>query len=149
VLGFDVLLGPHGLERQRGHAGAVAADVLGPGFRRLRQAHLAGANGAGVELFEFDACRVAAESVRVDYTRPGPWHICIVDRDVAGTVQAIARTGGRQRGRRIWRLFPGEPYEMAYCEDPFGNVIEVYSHPYEQIYANRRPDGAVGGIASA
>jgi hypothetical protein len=28
---------------------------------------------------------------------------------------------------------------MCYCEDPFGNVIEIYSHSYEQMYGGVLP----------
>lgn len=24
---------------------------------------------------------------------------------------------------------------MVYCEDPFGNLIEIYTHSYELIYS--------------
>ena len=33
--------------------------------------------------------------------------------------------------------YPGEkPYRMIYMEDPFGNIIEIYSHSYELHYAS-------------
>jgi catechol-2,3-dioxygenase len=25
-------------------------------------------------------------------------------------------------------------FRMCYCEDPFGNILEVYSHNYEMLY---------------
>ena len=28
-----------------------------------------------------------------------------------------------------------KPYRMVYCEDPFGNIIEIYSHSYELTYS--------------
>jgi hypothetical protein len=32
--------------------------------------------------------------------------------------------------------FPGEkPYRMVYMEDPFGNILEIYSHSDELTYA--------------
>jgi catechol-2,3-dioxygenase len=34
-------------------------------------------------------------------------------------------------------LFPDKPYKLAYCEDPFGNIIELYTHSTEQIWSNR------------
>ncbi len=37
----------------------------------------------------------------------------------------------------MWELFPGEPYRCCYCEDPFGNVVELYSHGHERVWANR------------
>jgi catechol 2,3-dioxygenase-like lactoylglutathione lyase family enzyme len=43
--------------------------------------------------------------------------------------------GGKQR-MPIREYFPGEkPYKMVYCEDPFGNIIEIYTHSYELVYS--------------
>ncbi len=25
-------------------------------------------------------------------------------------------------------------YRLCYCEDPFGNIIEIYTHNYETLY---------------
>ena len=30
---------------------------------------------------------------------------------------------------------PGKGYAIVYCEDPWGTVIEVCSHPYAQLWA--------------
>jgi len=36
----------------------------------------------------------------------------------------------------VREYYPGEkPYRMVYCEDPFGNLIELYSHSYELTYS--------------
>lgn len=138
VLGFDRIMGPIELLPGAGHAGTVAQDVFGDEFSGLRQVHLSGANGTGIEVFEFDGPRRTSREPGMDWTS-GFFHVCIVERDVDGMMRDIERAGGRRRTGRVWDLFPGEPYRMAYCEDPFGNVIEVYSHAYETIYANRRP----------
>ena len=101
--------------------------MLGPGFGSFRQAHLLGANGVALELFEFE--EPLAE-------RRGIFHVCVVAPDVAGTADRIAAGGGR-RTSRIWPIFEGEPYVMCYCEDPFGNVVELYSHDHERVYGKR------------
>lgn len=42
---------------------------------------------------------------------------------------------GKQR-MPVREYFPGEkPYRMVYMEDPFGNILEIYSHSYELTYA--------------
>ena len=127
VLGFEALGGVARVRAGEGHAGVVAADVLGPGFGSFTQGQLVGANGVGIELFEFE--QAPAE-------RRGIFHLCVVARDVAGTADRIAASGGR-RTSRIWPIFEGEPYAMCYCEDPFGNVVELYSHGHERVYSNR------------
>jgi catechol 2,3-dioxygenase-like lactoylglutathione lyase family enzyme len=112
-----------------GHGGAVAADVFGPRFGRFRQAHLIAANGVALELFEF---------AQPERWRTGIFHLCLTTPDVAARAERIAATGGRQR-TSVWPIFSGEPYRTCYCEDPFGNVIELYSHSHERTYANRAP----------
>jgi hypothetical protein len=47
----------------------------------------------------------------------------------------IVENGGKQR-MPVREYYPGEkPYRMVYCEDPFGNLIEIYSHSYELTYS--------------
>ena len=125
ILGFEALGPPTSVRAHDGHAGTVAADVLGDSGS-FRQAHLAGANGVALELFEFEGNR----------RRPGLFHFCLVAPDVRRTAERIAASGGRRRSR-VWEIFRGEPYLTCYCEDPFGTVIELYSHSHERTYANR------------
>jgi hypothetical protein len=44
------------------------------------------------------------------------------------------------RTSKIWHLFEGEPYKICYCEDPWGSVIELYSHSHEQTFSNQPGD---------
>jgi len=56
------------------------------------------------------------------------------DPDVEGLAKKIVEHGGKQR-MPIREYYPGEkPYKMVYMEDPFGNIIEIYSHSYELHY---------------
>jgi len=127
VLGLEPLGPTTEVREHEGHAGVVAADVLGPGFESFRQAHLVGANGVGLELFEFEEPQAQ---------RRGIFHLCVVAPDVAVTADRIAAQGGR-RTSQIWPIFEDEPYLTCYCEDPFGNVVELYSHAHERVYSNR------------
>ena len=126
VLGFDLLGEPASVRAHEGHAGVVAADVLGGDFGSFRQAHLAGTNGVALELFEFEGPQPP----------PGLFHFCVVVPDVGKTARRIAASGGR-RTSRVWEIFRGEPYLTCYCEDPFGTIVELYSHSHERTYANR------------
>jgi catechol 2,3-dioxygenase-like lactoylglutathione lyase family enzyme len=125
VLGFEMLGETTRVREDEGHAGVVAADVLGPGS--FLQGQLVGVNGVGLELFEFEEPSAG---------RCGIFHMCVVAPDVAATADRIVADGGR-RTSRIWPIFEGEPYVMCYCEDPFGNIVELYSHGHERVYANR------------
>lgn len=137
ILGFDLLSGPVDVDVTDGHEGAAAADVFGPGCTRFRQAHLTGVNGTALELFEFVEPRAEPRRDNFDYWRCGIFHLCVLAPDIDRVAERVALTGGRMRSARVWQVFDGEPYRFCYCEDPFGNVIELYSHSHERTYANR------------
>ena len=137
ILGCRVLLGPVELEADDTHAGRQAADVFGPEFKRFRQAHLMTPDGVALEIFEFRDPATPSERPPFSYWRPGVFHVCLVAPDIDRAADAIARSGGRMRTSRVWEIFEGEPFRMCYCEDPFGNVIELYSHPHEVVFAGR------------
>jgi catechol 2,3-dioxygenase-like lactoylglutathione lyase family enzyme len=59
----------------------------------------------------------------------------VQDPDIEGMVERIIAHGGKQR-MPIQEFYPGEkPYRMVYCEDPFGNLVEIYTHSYELTYS--------------
>lgn len=59
----------------------------------------------------------------------GFFRLCIADK--------IVTAGGKKRMKEPRYYYPGEkPYRMIYMEDPFGNIIEIYSHSYELYYAS-------------
>src|SRR4051794_17847216 len=143
ALGFEVLLGPVEVEADMSHAGRNATEVFGSRFGRMRQAHLTTSNGIGIELFQFDAPPTSASDRRFDYWKSGVFHFCVIDRDIDGLAARIEESGGKVRTRPVRHAFPGEHYRWCYCEDPFGNVIEIHSHSHEQVYANRaKPQSA-------
>jgi catechol 2,3-dioxygenase-like lactoylglutathione lyase family enzyme len=137
ILGFVLLKGPFEVQSTSPYEGPMAVDLLGPSFRHMRQAHLLSGNGIGVELFQLLDPPHQRRSPSIQFWTNGFFHICITDSDVEAIVTRIAQTGGRQLSK-IWRIYPDDPlYLMCYCEDPIGNVIEIYSHTYNQIYGAR------------
>lgn len=137
VLGLAPLGPPATVRAGEGYDGELAAEVFGAGFGGFRQAHLTGANGAALELFEFLAPASERRAANFEYRSTGIFHVCLVAREIERTADRIAALGGRRRMERAAPIFPGEPYRTCYCEDPFGNVIELYSHSHERVYANR------------
>lgn len=134
VLGFDHLTGPLAVERNEGHLGDVADELYHEtDFESVQLAHLTTANQVSIELFEFDG---TAGETTTDPTTPGISHICVVDPDVEGLANEIDAAGGEQT-TSVRTLFPDQKYRLAYCEDPFGNVIEIYSHSSERIFSNQ------------
>jgi catechol 2,3-dioxygenase-like lactoylglutathione lyase family enzyme len=137
LLGLAPLGRPLLVRAGEGHAGRLAEQVFGDGFGAFRQVHLASSNGAALELFEFLDPPGERRADNFDFRRTGIFHLCLVAPDVEGTAARIAAHGGRRRTSAAAPIFPGEPYRTCFCEDPFGNVLELYSHSHERTYANR------------
>lgn len=132
VLGFDVIAAPETFEPDDDHAGELLTEALGA-FERVTIAHLETASGVAVEFLSF-----AATGTQADLTprRAGWAHLCVVDEDVAGLAARIDDHGGDHYAA-VREVFPGEPYRLTYCRDPFGNRIEIYSHGDARTFANR------------
>jgi catechol 2,3-dioxygenase-like lactoylglutathione lyase family enzyme len=135
VLGF-VALAPPVLLSADSHAGRVAAAIYGERFGSAKQAQLMAGNGVGLELFEFLEPPTRAREAEFEYWRAGLFHICVVDPEIDALAQRIVATGGRMR-TEVLTLFEGSPYRLVYCEDPFGNIVEIFTHSHEQTFANR------------
>lgn len=55
--------------------------------------------------------------------------MCVIAED-------LVAAGGKRRSDR-WNTWKGKPYHLIYCEDPYGNIIELYSHNTAVMYANK------------
>jgi lactoylglutathione lyase family protein len=133
---FDlyVIMGPTTINHDESAIGQMCDDVFGPGWGSFRIAHLATGDGIGIELFEFPT--TTPEVRPFEYWRPGLFHFCLQDEDLEGRVKRIEALGGKQRMQQVRRYYPGQkPYRMVYCDDPFGNIVELYSHSYELTYS--------------
>ncbi|MEL6579631.1 MAG: VOC family protein [Cyanobacteria bacterium J06621_12] len=134
ILGYRLILGPLDLVPDDTHFGRMARDILGSRLKRGRFAHLATGNGVGLELFEFDDPEAGQRENSMEYWKNGYYHIAITDPDVAQLAEQIVVSGGKQR-TKVWEIFPDSGYYLVYCEDPWGNVIEIYSHSYEMTWS--------------
>ena len=134
ALGFYVIMPPTTIRHDDSAIGQMCDDVFGEGWGSFRIAHLSTGEGIGIELFEFRNAERRAENF--EYWKTGIFHLCVKDPDVEGLVKRIEEHGGRQRMKQVRYYYPGaKPYRMVYCEDPFGNIIEIYSHSYELTYS--------------
>jgi lactoylglutathione lyase family protein len=133
VMGWYVIMPPTEIIEDDSAIGAMCRDVFGRGFEGFKIAHLATSDGIGVEIFEFrNAERSDGEFA---YWKPGVFHFCVQDPDLEGLAERIVSAGGKQR-MPVRYYYPDEkPYRMVYCEDPFGNIVEIYSHSYELTYS--------------
>jgi catechol 2,3-dioxygenase-like lactoylglutathione lyase family enzyme len=138
ILGFDVLSGAEEVRADDDHWGPGAAAVFGRQFRGMKIAQLVAGNGVGFELFQFTTPQTPAEN-EAEYWRPGPFHVCVRDPDIHGLARRIVESGGKQRTAPR-DSYEGEPYQWCMCEDPWGNMIEIYTHNHERVFANRHGD---------
>lgn len=134
VLGFTPVMEPDEVTAGDGHFGKLAEDAVGHDFGTMYIAHLATGNHVGVELFEFEGTEGKTETNPVE---PGISHLCVQDPNIHELAETIEETGGEILSSHVWDIFPDTPeYNMVYCEDPWGNIVEVHSRGYEHMHCN-------------
>ena len=138
VFGFTLLAGPMDVRGGEGPAGETAGDIFGARLGGFRLAHMLGGDGVGLEIFEFLEPEVETPDDNFEYWKIGIFHFCVIDPDIEGMARRIAEAGGKQRSK-VWSLDPGRPYKVCYCEDPWGNIVEINSHSYAQTWSNLDP----------
>ncbi|USZ73694.1 VOC family protein [Natronosalvus halobius] len=132
VFGFNLVLGPATIENE-GFFGRQVSDLLGD-FEEMKIAHLSTGNQVGIELFEFDDTTGKNDP---DPFSPGLFHLSIIDPEVEELATVIDENGGDAYSD-VWGVnSEDDDYKLAYCKDPWGNLIEVFSHSNERIYSNR------------
>ena len=129
VLGLELMDGPMhcdlvtaGAERRK--------EVFGEQWGGMRLAHMITANGTGLELFQFLEPPVLREEETFTYWRVGPHHVAFTITDFHGTLAKLLEAGGRQR-TAIYDVHGGAL--IVYCEDPWGNTIELVSVSYRTL----------------
>ena len=133
VLGWYVIMPPTVITEDDSAIGIMCTDVFGPNWKSFKIAHMSTVDRIGVELFEF--LNHETPKNNFEYWKTSIFHFCVQDPDVEGLAAKIVAAGGKQR-MPVRYYFPGEkPYRMVYCEDPFGNIVEIYSHSYELTYS--------------
>ena len=136
VLGFNIVTEPMEASADNSHLDMILKDIFGVSFKKLRLAHMSFANQVGFEVFEFVDPKEEQRENNFEYWKTGFFHIGITNPNIEELAKRIAEKGGKQRSK-IWEIFPGKPYKAVYCEDPFGNIIEIYTHSYEQIWSSK------------
>ena len=132
VFGFTVVNGPVEFEADDSSLGIAARDIHGPNFRKMRMVWLSSGNQVGFEMFEYIDPKAERRIDNFEYWKSGFFHICVTDPNIEELCKRISDSGGRQRSR-IWDVDSDKGYKIAFCEDPFGNVIEIYTRSYEQL----------------
>ncbi|MFN3364867.1 MAG: lactoylglutathione lyase family protein [Exiguobacterium mexicanum] len=133
VMGWYTIMQPSDVVEDGSPIGVMCTDVFGPGWGSFRIAHMSTGDKIGIELFEFPNNEKPENNF--EFWKTGIFHYCVQDPDIEGLVEKIVAHGGKQR-MPIREYYPGDkPYRMVYCEDPFGNLVEIYSHSYELTYS--------------
>ena len=125
-------------EKYDPHLATRVRTIFGPRLGKFKICHMRSANGVGIELFEFiepAAVSRQEEENNFEYWKTGYFHIALTEPNIEEIADKIALSGGKRR-TDIMELVPGSGKKICFCEDPFGNVIEIYSHSYEQFWAS-------------
>jgi catechol 2,3-dioxygenase-like lactoylglutathione lyase family enzyme len=132
VLGFTVVKDPIDIIADQSLKGRAVKDIHGPALKKMRMAWLSSANQVGFEIIEYVEPKAEKRLDNFEYWKSGFIHICITDPNIKELCRRISESGGKQR-TEIWEVVPDKGYKIAFCEDPFGNIIEIFDHSYEQI----------------
>jgi catechol 2,3-dioxygenase-like lactoylglutathione lyase family enzyme len=131
VLGFTTVKQTEEFVVDDSLIGMAVKDIHGPRLKKMRMAWLSSANQIGFEIIEYIEPKAERRLDNFEYWKSGFIHICITDPNIEELCKRITESGGKQRSK-IWEIVPDKGYKIAFCEDPFGNVIEIYDHSYEQ-----------------
>ena len=135
TFGCTVLMAPIAAEDDGGYFAEIIADIFAPGFKVVKLAHLATGDGVGIELFEFNNPKAERREDNFEYWKTGLFHIALTVKNIEEICTKIANSGGKQRSK-IWKPWKNKEYKICYCEDPWGTVLEINSHPYSSIWSN-------------
>ncbi len=131
ILGFTIVEGPIEFVIDDSLVGMALKDIHGPNLEKMRMVWLNSGNQVGFEIIEYVEPKAQGRQENFEYWKSGITHLCITDPNIEDLCNKISDSGGKQRSR-IWEIVPNKGYKIAFCEDPFGNIIEIYSNGYEQ-----------------
>ena len=134
VMGWYTIVEPTKIVEDDSPVGQMCTEIFGKGWGHLHISHLSTADRVGVELFQFKNQENPEDNF--EYWKTGIFHFCVQDPNLEELVDSIIAAGGKKRMEKPRYYYPGEkPYRMIYMEDPFGNIVEIYSHSYELTYS--------------
>ncbi|MBC9937093.1 MULTISPECIES: VOC family protein [unclassified Leucobacter] len=134
TFGYFLLAGPLEVHEDDSPLGKAAAGIYGAGFSRFQFAHMASADGAGFEIFEFDSPAYERRDESFEFWRSGINHFAVTAADVSAFAATVVAAGGKQRSEVV-TTDAVKGFQIVYCEDPWGNVFEVCSHLYPYMWS--------------
>jgi catechol 2,3-dioxygenase-like lactoylglutathione lyase family enzyme len=126
VFGLRLVFGPAEM------AGPGRSQVIfGAGFGVAMRAVMSDDDGVALELFQFVEPPTIRRDENFEYWKTGFFHVCLTCPDVPAQLEAVAAAGGRARTEP---LEAGTGRLIAYCEDPFGNILELTNRSIQETY---------------
>ena len=113
----------------------ITKDIFDNVCKKFKIVHMCTSDGIGVELFQFINPKNEMPSNNFEFWKTSITHIAFTTKNIEEVYDKIKSTGGKHKSK-IWNLFENKPYKVCYCEDPWGNIIELSSHPYSVIWSN-------------
>jgi catechol-2,3-dioxygenase len=135
VLAEPVEISPISSKEEDSHLSSVVRIIFGQKLGKFLICHLSSANGVGIELFQFMEPRAEQREDNFEYWKTGFFHIAVTEPEVEQLAGKIASSGGKKR-TEVLELSQGSGKRICFCEDPFGNIIEIYSHSYEKFWSS-------------
>ena len=132
ILGFTLIKQPIEFEANDSLTWMAVKDFHSPKLKKMKIAWLTSSNQVGFEIIEYVEPKAERRSDSFGPWKSGITHISVTDPDIEGLCKRISDSGGKQRSK-IWEVVPDKHYKVVFCEDPFGNIIEIYDHSYEQL----------------
>lgn len=133
TLDFRLMAGPLELVEDDTPLRRAGTGIYGEGFGSFRFAHLASPDDVGLELFQFAATPSGGREDNFTPALAGYSHMGLTAHDVGSTVARVVARGGK--ATEVLTINPEKGYQIAYCEDPWGTVIEFCSHPYVEMWS--------------
>jgi catechol 2,3-dioxygenase-like lactoylglutathione lyase family enzyme len=137
IFGFTLIRGPETIVADDSIRGFVFKNIFGSDFKEVKVAWLNSGNQIGFEIFQFIDPKAESRTNNFEYWKSGFFHICITVSNIEEICEKICNTGGRLRSKVHKPFADKEKYQLAYCEDPYGNIIEVLTHDFEQFITAR------------
>jgi catechol 2,3-dioxygenase-like lactoylglutathione lyase family enzyme len=136
ILGMKVLVEPTEIAPAKAGSdpllGNLVKQIFGDRLGAFLICHMLTPDGTGIELFQFLDPPAARREDNFEYWKTGFFHVAITEPQVADLAEKIATSGGKKR-TEVLEFGPGGK-KICFCEDPFGNIIEIYSLSYEQFW---------------
>ena len=118
--------------------GEQPVDVLKPPpFKRMIMAHLATVNEIGIELFQLIDPPHEPRRPQLEYWKSGVFHLSLTSPDIELKLAELIKAGGVQLSEVWVNDDKDESKKMVYCTDPWGTIIELYTHDYADMYAEK------------